>query len=109
MPDEYEARSRDKFHYRYPRGESYQDVIQRLDPVIIEIERTRKPVLVIAHQAVLRALYAYFQGIEPSQCTRLPIPLDTVIALEPHAYGCREQRVALLPSASSEARGPASA
>lgn len=95
MPDEYSARSRDKFHYRYPRGESYQDMIQRLDPVVIELERTRKPVLVIAHQAVLRTLYAYFQGIPPEQCTRLPIALHTVIQLRPHAYGCHEMRVGL--------------
>ncbi|KAL6577035.1 hypothetical protein OROMI_011311 [Orobanche minor] len=31
-----------------------------LEPVIIELERQRAPVVVISHQAVLRALYAYF-------------------------------------------------
>ncbi|KAH9661976.1 6-phosphofructo-2-kinase/fructose-2,6-bisphosphatase [Citrus sinensis] len=60
MPEEYEARKKDKLRYRYPRGESYLDVIQRLEPVIIELERQRAPVVVISHQAVLRALYAYF-------------------------------------------------
>ncbi|KAH9329553.1 hypothetical protein KI387_001661, partial [Taxus chinensis] len=60
MPEEYNARKTDKLRYRYPRGESYLDVIQRLEPVIIELERQRAPVVVIAHQAVLRALYAYF-------------------------------------------------
>jgi len=99
MPEEFAARSRDKFHYRYPRGESYQDIVQRLDPVVIELERSRKPVLVIAHQAVLRTLYAYFQGIPPEQCTRLVIPLHTMIQLRPHAYGCHELRVALEPRA----------
>ncbi len=43
----------DKFRYRYPRGESYEDVIQRLEPVIFELERERRTVLVIGHQAVL--------------------------------------------------------
>jgi len=95
MPSEYEARSHDKFRYRYPRGESYEDVIARLDTVIIELERTRKPVLVIAHQAVLRALYAYFHSITPEQCTRLPIPLHRVLELRPHAYGCQEVRLSL--------------
>ena len=45
---------------RYPSGESYLDVIQRLEPVIIEIERERECVCVVAHQAILRALYGYF-------------------------------------------------
>ena len=39
------------------------DVIQRLEPVIIEIERERECVVVVAHQAVLRALYGYFTKI----------------------------------------------
>jgi broad specificity phosphatase PhoE/predicted kinase len=95
MPGEYEARAHDKFRYRYPRGESYEDVIQRLEPAIIELERTRKPVLVIAHQAVLRALYAYFHSISPEQCTRLPVPLHRVLELRPHAYGCQEVRLSL--------------
>ncbi len=48
---------------RYPSGESYLDVIQRLEPVIIEIERERECVCIVAHQAVLRALYGYFNKI----------------------------------------------
>ncbi|KAM0826900.1 hypothetical protein ACQ4PT_068548 [Festuca glaucescens] len=51
MPEEYESRKKDKLRYRYPRGESYLDVIQRLEPVIIELERQRAPVVVISHQA----------------------------------------------------------
>lgn len=51
MPAEYEARVADKLRYRYPRGESYLDVIARLEPVTIELERQRAPVLIIAHQA----------------------------------------------------------
>jgi broad specificity phosphatase PhoE len=97
LPEEYAARRRDKFTYRYPRGESYQDVILRLDPVIIELERTRKPVLVVAHNAVLRALYAYFLGVPRERCPYLAIPLHTVIELTPHAYGCHETRVPLEP------------
>jgi len=97
LPEEYAARKRDKFNYRYPRGESYQDIILRLDPVIIELERTRNPVLVVAHNAVLRALYAYFQGVPRERCPYLPIPLHTVIELTPHAYGCHEMRMPLEP------------
>jgi broad specificity phosphatase PhoE len=107
LPEEYAARKRDKFHYRYPRGESYQDIIFRLDPVIIELERMRKPVLVIAHNAVVRALYAYFQGVPRERSPHLPIPLHTVLELTPHAYGCHETRVALEPQLGmGETMGP---
>jgi broad specificity phosphatase PhoE/predicted kinase len=97
MPDVYAARKTDKFRYRYPRGESYEDVIQRLDPLIIQLERQRSPVLLIGHQAVLRALYAYMMDRPPNECPRLELPLHTVIQLTPAAYGCDEQRFVLPP------------
>lgn len=97
MPEVHNARSLDKFRYRYPRGESYEDVIQRLHPLIVQLERQRSPVLVIAHQAVLRAIYAYLMDKPPEECPRLPIPLHTVIELTPNAYGCEERRFELGP------------
>lgn len=97
MPEVYAARKADKFRYRYPRGESYEDVIQRLDPMIIQLERQRSPVLLIGHQAVLRAIYAYLMDKPPNECARLEIPLHTVIELTPTAYGCKEERFELPP------------
>jgi broad specificity phosphatase PhoE/predicted kinase len=102
MPDVYAARKADKLRYRYPRGESYQDVIQRLDPLIIQLERQTSPALIIGHQAVLRALYAYLMDKPPSECPRLEIPLHTVIQLMPNAYGCTEVRFQLPPSPEGE-------
>jgi broad specificity phosphatase PhoE len=95
FPDEFAARAQDKLNYRYPRGESYADVIQRLDPIIIELERHERPVLVIGHQGVLRALYAYLMDTPPRDCPHLPMPLHTVIELVPNAYGCTERRYPL--------------
>ncbi|XP_039653642.1 6-phosphofructo-2-kinase/fructose-2,6-bisphosphatase 2 isoform X6 [Perca fluviatilis] len=59
FPEEFALRDQDKYHYRYPGGESYQDLVQRLEPVIMELERQGN-VLVICHQAVMRCLLAYF-------------------------------------------------
>jgi broad specificity phosphatase PhoE/predicted kinase len=98
MPHEFERRQADKFRYRYPRGESYQDVIQRLEPVIFELERERAPVLLIGHQAVLRALYAYMMDRPASECPFVSIPLHTILELEPTAYGCDERRIELPPA-----------
>ncbi len=39
------------------------DVIQRLEPVIIEMERERECVCVVGHQAILRAILGYFQNV----------------------------------------------
>lgn len=45
--------------YLSPPPQSYQDLVQRLEPVIMELERQGN-VLVICHQAVMRCLLAYF-------------------------------------------------
>ena len=97
MPAEFAARAADKLGYRYPQGESYEDVIRRLDPVIIELERQRDPVLVVAHQAVLRALFGYFTGAERDAVPHLRVPLHTVLELIPRAYGCEVRKHRLGP------------
>ena len=58
-PLEFAKRDTDKYLYRYPTGESYQDLVARLEPVIMELERQTN-VLVVCHQAVARCLLAYF-------------------------------------------------
>lgn len=94
-PAEWAARKADKLRYRYPRGESYQDLIQRLEPVIVSLEQQRGPVLVISHQAVFRCLYGYFTEKNPEECPFLDAPLHTVVKLVPRAYGVQETRVPL--------------
>uniref|UniRef100_A0AAR2M4M6 6-phosphofructo-2-kinase/fructose-2,6-bisphosphatase 2 n=1 Tax=Pygocentrus nattereri TaxID=42514 RepID=A0AAR2M4M6_PYGNA len=85
-PEEYAMRDQDKYHYRYPGGESYQDLVQRLEPVIMELERQGN-VLVICHQAVMRCLLAYFLDKSADDLPYLKCPLHVVLKLTPVAYG----------------------
>ena len=57
-------RSMDKIGYRYPRGESYFDLISRLEPCIQEMESYTEPLLVVSHQAILRLIFAYLTGTD---------------------------------------------
>ncbi|XP_022376520.1 6-phosphofructo-2-kinase/fructose-2,6-bisphosphatase 3 isoform X2 [Enhydra lutris kenyoni] len=93
-PEEYALREQDKYYYRYPTGESYQDLVQRLEPVIMELER-QENVLVICHQAVLRCLLAYFLDKSAEEMPYLKCPLHTVLKLTPVAYGCRVESIYL--------------
>nr|GEX18952.1 6-phosphofructo-2-kinase/fructose-2,6-bisphosphatase isoform X1 [Tanacetum cinerariifolium] len=89
MPDEYESRKKDKLRYRYPRGES-------LEPVIIELERQRAPVVVVSHQAVLRALYAYFADRPLHEIPHIEMPLHTIIEIQMGVTGVQEKRYKLM-------------
>jgi len=100
-PGEFQKRKEDKLSYRYPRGESYLDVIQRLDTVVHEIECQREPVLIVGHQGILRILYAYFTGGSRDDAPFISIPLNTVIEVSPHSYVCDVRRIDLSPPTDS--------
>ncbi|CUT99314.1 6 phosphofructo 2 kinase:fructose 2 [Echinococcus multilocularis] len=86
-PTEFARRDADKFHYRYPMGESYEDLVARLEPVIMELERQGN-VLVICHQAVSRCLLAYFTEMDKAELPYIRVPLHTVFKLTSSAYRC---------------------
>ncbi|PWY99762.1 putative FBP26-fructose-2,6-bisphosphatase [Testicularia cyperi] len=93
-PEDYANRDDDKFNYRYRGGESYRDVVVRLEPIIMELER-QENILIIGHQAIIRCLYAYFHALSQEDLPYIKIPLHTVIQLTPKAYGCDEKRFQL--------------
>uniref|UniRef100_A0A8C5NE46 6-phosphofructo-2-kinase domain-containing protein n=1 Tax=Gouania willdenowi TaxID=441366 RepID=A0A8C5NE46_GOUWI len=94
FPEEFALRDEDKYYYRYPAGESYQDLVQRVEPVIMELER-QGDVLVICHQAVMRCLLAYFLDKSADEMPYLKCPLHTVLKLTPVAYGCKVESISL--------------
>lgn len=66
FPQEFAWRDQDKLKYRYPHGESYLDLLQRVDSVVLAL-LTSSDVLVVSHQAVLRCVMAYFKGTKPGK------------------------------------------
>lgn len=88
-PSEYSLRKKDKLHYRYPGpgGEGYLDVINRLRPVIVELERMTDHVLLVGHRSVARVLLAYFRGLKREEVADLDVPIGMLYCLEPKPYG----------------------
>lgn len=74
FPQEFAWRDQDKFKYRYPHGESYLDLLQRVDSVVQAL-LTKTEVLVVSHQAVLRCIMAYFMGSQPGTVHNCDLPI----------------------------------
>ncbi|KAK6438872.1 Fructose-2,6-bisphosphatase [Oleoguttula sp. CCFEE 5521] len=91
-PQDFKARDADKYNYRYLGGESYRDVVIRLEPIIMELERSEN-ILIVTHQAVLRCIYAYFMGSSQEKSPWMEVPLHCLIKLTPRAYGTQEERI----------------
>lgn len=106
-PEDFVARDEDKYNYRYPGGESYRDVVIRLEPIIMELERS-EDILIVTHQAVLRCIYAYFMKNDQSKSPWMNVPLHTLIKLTPRAYGTEEVRYSANIPAVSTWRGKGS-
>ena len=81
FPVEWEERQRFKLEYRYPNGESYLDVIHRLEPVILDLERSSGPILIVAHRALLRCLLGYFMDVKLEQVPFMHVPLHELVEL----------------------------
>ncbi|KAJ3105011.1 Fructose-2,6-bisphosphatase [Phlyctochytrium planicorne] len=110
-PEDFAERDADKYNYRYRGGESYADLVKRLEPVTLELERHHEKnhsILIIGHQAVLRALYAYFLNYPHDELPYLKIPLHTVVKLTFKAYGCIEERFKVDVPAVDTHRGKSS-
>lgn len=91
-PHDFKARDADKYNYRYTGGESYRDVVIRLEPIIMELERSEN-ILIVTHQAVLRCIYAYFMGSAQDKSPWMEVPLHCLIKLTPRAYKTEEERI----------------
>ena len=89
FPEEFEERHKDKLRYRYPGigGESYMDVINRLRPVINEIERLKDNVLIVTHRVAARVLLGYFMNLGKNIIANLDIPLHCIYCLDLKPYG----------------------
>lgn len=82
--EEYNKRNLDKLTYRYKNGESYLDLIERVEPLIEKaINKTKKsPLLIVAHQAVLRVILGKLRKLNDIDIPHLSIPLHTLFEIE---------------------------
>jgi len=51
----------------------------RLEPIILELERERNDLLIIAHESVLRVLYGYLMACDAMDIPKLKFPRNEII------------------------------
>ena len=58
-------------------------MVKRLESCVIDMEQSITPVLVVSHVSVIQILLAYFRGTSVTECTKITVPMHTVIKLRP--------------------------
>jgi broad specificity phosphatase PhoE len=99
----FEQMKEDIFRTRFPGGESYQDLVSRLETTVIDIEQQVTPVLVVSHSHVIQVLLSYFLNSPVEECASIKVPYNTVIQISPlRGGGYRETRHELIHADSEE-------
>jgi len=86
-PYEYNAQITNGERYKYPGsgGESYLDVINRVRPVVLELERMVDNSLIISHPIMCQALLAYFLNLDSTNS--FEVPANTLFSVQRKPYG----------------------
>merc|ERR1719410_672893 len=80
-PIEYEKRQLDKLGYRYPNGESYIDLTNRVKKGLAKLDFESKDHFLICHQAVARCILGIVLNLPMKEVPHLEVPLHTVLKL----------------------------
>lgn len=79
MPDVYQARRADKYHYIYPQGESYETMKPRIEAGLKKaffLNRHSDNIMIVGHQAVNRMILAHFLYRRNDDVPYIYIPQD---------------------------------
>lgn len=94
---------KDKTGFRYPRGESINDVVARVQNSMNRLERVKEPILLVGHQVVSRLVHGWLTQKDRDVALEVALPRHVVIRICYDGLGGPrvETRFPLGPSATS--------
>lgn len=92
-PEEYGEYLKDKYHYRFPRAESYHDLAVRMEPLLLEMERMQGDILIIGHESTLKVLYGYLMACTCEELPSLSFPRDELIEISFSPFQNKAERI----------------
>jgi broad specificity phosphatase PhoE len=72
---------KDKTGFRYPRGESINDVVARVQNSMNRLERVKEPILLVGHQVVSRLVYGWLTQKDRDVALEVVLPRHVVIRI----------------------------
>ena len=77
-PQEAMKHLQNPFKHRYPRCESYSDLSRRLETAMMELERAKENILIMADISVIRCIYSYFVETSNPNVNKSSYPIFVV-------------------------------
>lgn len=94
-PKEYQESLNDRYHFRYPRAESYHDLAVRMEPLLLEMERMCGDILIIGHESTLKVLYGYLMACTCEELPSLEFPREELIEISFSPFQNKAERIPL--------------
>lgn len=93
FPDDFESHRKDPYHHRYSRAESYHDLAVKIEPLILEIERMRGDILIIADESVIKVFYGYLMACSCYDIPKLKFPINEIVQVRYNAYANTARKI----------------
>jgi broad specificity phosphatase PhoE len=81
-PDAARERSQDKYHWRFPKGESYADADRRAAAALRAIAGAAQRPLIVSHEMIGRMLLRNLLSEEPADALRRNQPHDVIYVVD---------------------------
>jgi probable phosphoglycerate mutase len=75
-------RARDKYHWRFPNGESYADADHRAAAALRLVARAARQPLIVSHEMIGRMLLRNLLAEEPAEALRRDQPHDVIYVVQ---------------------------
>ena len=76
FPDLCQQRKEDKYNFRAPNGENFNDVLKRITPLMNKITSENKDICIVAHQTTNRVIISHFFNLDKEKIPYIKIPRD---------------------------------
>ena len=78
FPKLFGERKKDKYHWKFPNGESYETKLLKLKSFLAKIKRQKDNIVIVGHQGVNRILLGEFLGLSKQKIPYLEISHEAI-------------------------------
>lgn len=81
------ARQKDKYHWCFPNGESYESATERVRPLLDSLKSKQGNYAIVGHQGINRAILGYLLNLSKTEIPYLVTPNDVIFVIETKSKG----------------------
>ncbi len=82
FPELFEARKKDKYHWAFPNGESYETTRQRVQHFLDSLKIKDRNFIIVGHQGMNRTIIGHLLDLSKKEIPYLAMPNDVIFEID---------------------------